>query len=289
MNRDCQSIHSPIEAQDGAGVKLKRFFPIIGLDSIDPFVLMDHFGSDKPDDFIAGFPLHPHRGIETVTYMLEGRIRHRDSAGHSGVIEAGGVQWMSAGRGILHEEMPEVADGKLDGFQLWVNLPAKDKMKPAEYQEFACKDMTVFEHRGHLVRLISGDFLGHQGTIQHMSTRPIYADIELNQGELILDLPAAHQAFIYVFQGALEIINQTAKGQSIKAPKLVILSKGDQLVLQTQTQARVLLIAGQANNESIVRSGPFVMNTHAEIAQTWGEIKRGEFPPHAGANPDKYA
>ena len=135
MNRTLKSRHYPVEAEDGAGVKLKRLFPVAGLDNVDPFILLDHFGSDHPDDFIAGFPLHPHRGIETVTYMLAGRVRHKDSTGHSGAIEAGDVQWMSAGRGIMHEEMPEVADGKLDGLQLWVNLPASEKMKPAEYQE----------------------------------------------------------------------------------------------------------------------------------------------------------
>lgn len=281
MKRDIQSIHSPTIAQDGAGVKLKRYFPVAGLDNIDPFMLLDHFGSDNPDDYIAGFPLHPHRGIETVTYMLDGRIRHKDSTGHSGTIEAGDVQWMSAGRGIMHEEMPEVADGRLDGFQLWVNLPAKDKMKKAQYQEYPARDITFFEHEGHQIRLISGDLLGHQGVVSHVSTQPIYADIMLNPGKLNLNLPDTHNAFIYVFQGTLELINEMDKKNTITAPELVILTLGNQLALQTETQARFLLIAGQPNNEPIARSGPFVMNTRAEILQTWREIQNGEFPPES--------
>jgi len=279
MNRDIQSIHPPTIAQDGAGVKLKRYFPVAGLDNIDPFMLLDHFGSDNPDDFIAGFPLHPHRGIETVTYMLDGRIRHKDSTGHSGSIEAGDVQWMRAGRGIMHEEMPEVAEGQLDGFQLWVNLPAKDKMKKAQYQEYPAKDIPCFEHDGHIIRLISGDLLGHQGIVGHISTQPTYADITLIGGKLNLNLPDSHNAFIYVFQGELELINEQGKKHAIASPELVILTPGNQLVLQTTTEARLLLIAGQANNEPIARSGPFVMNTHAEIVQTWSEIRNGKFPP----------
>jgi redox-sensitive bicupin YhaK (pirin superfamily) len=281
MIRDIQSIHPPTIAQDGAGVKLKRYFPVAGLDNIDPFMLLDHFGSDNPDDFIAGFPLHPHRGIETVTYMLDGRIRHKDSTGHSGTIEAGDVQWMRAGRGIMHEEMPEVADGRLDGFQLWVNLPAKDKMKKAQYLEYPANEIPCFEHDGHIIRLISGDLLGHQGIVSHISTQPTYADITLTGGKLSLNLPDSHNAFIYVFQGELELINEQGKKHAIAAPELVILTPGNQLVLQTTTEARLLLIAGQPNNEPIARSGPFVMNTHSEIVQTWSEIRNGEFPPES--------
>ena len=279
MKRDIQSIHSPIQAQDGAGVKLKRFFPVPGLDNIDPFMLLDHFGSDNPEDYIAGFPMHPHRGIETVTYMLEGRVRHKDSAGHSGVIQAGDVQWMRAGRGIMHEEMPEIADGRLNGFQLWVNLPAKDKMQQAQYQEYAAEEITAFEHDGHFIRLISGDLLGYQGAVDHISQQPTFADITLNQGELMLNLPESHQAFIYVFKGELELSNHAGNKRLIAAPKLATLSQGDQLALSTKTQAQLLLITGQANNEPIARAGPFVMNTRAEIAQTWQEIQNGAFPP----------
>jgi redox-sensitive bicupin YhaK (pirin superfamily) len=279
MNRNIQSIHPPTLAQDGAGVKLKRFFPVAGFDNVDPFMLLDHFGSDNPDDYIAGFPLHPHRGIETVTYMLDGRIRHKDSTGRRGTIEAGDVQWMCAGRGIMHEEMPEVANGRLDGFQLWVNLPAKDKMKKAQYQEYAAKDITVFEHQGHVIRLISGSLFGHQGVVRHISSLPTYADITLNTGRLTLEIPANHNAFIYVFRGALALVNDAGKKNTITAPNLAVLTQGDRLDLQTESKARILMISGQANNEPVARSGPFVMNTRAEIAQTWREIQSGSFPP----------
>ncbi len=279
MNRTIQSRHTPEEVMDGAGVKLKRFFPVAGLDNVDPFVLLDHFGSDDPDDFIAGFPLHPHRGIETVTYMLEGRVRHRDSTGRSGTIEAGDVQWMSAGRGILHEEMPEVADGRLDGFQLWMSLPARDKMKPAEYQEYPADQITAFPHQGHTVRLVSGELLGHRGSVIDVSTQPIYADISLTDGALSLDLPATHNAFIYVFEGALEVLASDDQAESITAPELAVLSRGERLDLRTATESRLLLAAGLPNDEPIMRSGPFVMNTREEIIQTWQEIRDGTFPP----------
>lgn len=282
MNRDIHSLHSPVQAQDGAGVNLKRFFPVTNLDNINPFLLLDHFGSDNPDDYIAGFPMHPHRGIETVTYMLKGRIRHQDSTGHSGTIEAGCVQWMRAGSGILHEEMPEITDNGLDGFQLWINLPAKDKMKKAEYQEYAAKEIPLFKHEAHSIRLISGSLLGHQGVVRQLSRHPTYADITLNAGELVLDLPKSHQAFIYVFEGELELA--AASNQTIAAPRLAILNQGDKLVLRAIDQARLLLISGQEIDEPIVRSGPFVMNTRAEIAQTWHEIQSGEFPPKAQKN-----
>lgn len=177
MNRDIQLSQQPLETQDGAGVKLKRLFPTSELDNIDPFLLFDHFGSDNPDDFISGFPMHPHRGIETVTYMLEGRVRHRDSTGRNGTIEAGDVQWMSAGRGIMHEEMPERDGGQLAGFQLWLNLPASEKMKPAEYQEYRAEKITAFEHQGHTIRLVSGEMLGYEGVVENVSTAPVYADI----------------------------------------------------------------------------------------------------------------
>jgi len=277
MNRLIKSRQQPVIAQDGAGVKLKRLFPVAGLDNIDPFMLLDHFGSNQADDFIAGFPLHPHRGIETVTYMLEGRIRHRDSTGRSGAIEAGDVQWMCAGRGIMHEEMPEVAEGKLDGFQLWVNLPARDKMKPADYQEFPAADIKDFNYQGHQIKLISGELLGHQGSVQHIHNAPVFADIRLDKGELSIQLPESHHAFIYVFEGELEVPGSKYPG--VTAPELVVLDKGSRLQLSTADHARFLLLSGEPHNEPIARSGPFVMNTRAEIVQTIREIQSGEFPP----------
>lgn len=268
-----------MDAQDGAGVKLKRVFPQPNLDNVDPFLLLDHFGSNNSDDFIAGFPLHPHRGIETVTYMLQGRVKHKDSTGHSGTISAGDVQWMSAGRGIMHEEMPEVADGKLDGFQLWVNLSAKDKMNAAAYQEYDAKQITRFNYQGHIVRLISGELLGHTGAVKDISTQPIYADISLVAAKIKIPLPATHAAFIYVFQGALSLINDSGEQQKLKTSDIAVLTSGSQLELSAKAPARIILIAGKPLNEPIVRSGPFVMNTKEQIQQTWRELEAGTFPP----------
>jgi redox-sensitive bicupin YhaK (pirin superfamily) len=279
MNRDIQVCQTPLPTQDGAGVKLRRVFPKPDLDNIDPFLLFDHFGSDNAEGFIAGFPMHPHRGIETVTYMLDGRVKHADSSGHSGTIEAGDVQWMSAGRGIMHEEMPEHADGRLDGFQLWVNLPASEKMKPPEYQEYKAKDITEFIIQGQTIRLVSGELLGREGVVKNVSTTPIYAEITLETGRLELQLPEQHNAFFYIFQGEVSIINNAGKKNNVTAPNLVILTLGDKLVLETGSQARLMLAAAQKINEPIVRWGPFVMNTRGEIEQTLKEIRDGQFPP----------
>lgn len=279
MKRAIHRTQAPMNAQDGAGVKLKRIFPAGQLDNIDPFLLFDHFGSDNTDDFIAGFPMHPHRGIETVTYMLEGRIKHSDSTGRSGVIEAGDVQWMSAGRGIMHEEMPERAEGRLSGFQLWVNLAASEKMKPAEYQEYKANEITRFEHDGHAVRLVSGELLGHGGIVSGVSTAPVYADITMTAGELVLNLPAEHHAFLYVFEGAVGIIDETGEAKTMAAPQLVVLTEGEQLHLSSEQQGRFMLAAAQKIGEPIQRWGPFVMNTREEIEATLREMREGRFPP----------
>ncbi len=279
MNRKIKFVQQAIDAQDGAGVKLKRLFPVESLDNIDPFLLMDHFGSDNPDDFTGGFPLHPHRGIETVTYMLEGRVKHRDSTGHSGSIEAGDVQWMTAGRGIMHEEMPQVADGKLDGFQLWMNLAAEDKMKPAAYQEYSADSITQFSHEGHTVRLISGDLFGHHGVVTGRDSPPIYADITINSGAINIPIPQDHAAFIYIYRGEPSVIDGSGNHEMVSQQDFAVLTKGSILSLHTDTNARVILLAGKPINEPIVRSGPFVMNTREEIQQTWQEIRDGVFPP----------
>ncbi len=279
MKREIKQILTPVATQDGAGVKLNRLFPIAELDNVDPFLLFDHFGSDNPDDFIAGFPMHPHRGIETVTYMLEGRVKHSDSTGHSGVIEAGDVQWMSAGRGIMHEEMPERAEGRLSGFQLWVNLAAKEKMKPAAYQEFKASEIIEFNHEGHRIRLVSGSLLGREGVVTGVSTAPIYADITMRMGELKLDLPQAHNAFLYLFEGSVGVINQAGETKSVAAPKLITLTRGSRLHLSTKQQGRFMLAAARKIGEPIKRWGPFVMNTREEIERTLQEMRNGTFPP----------
>lgn len=279
MRREIKRSLAPQQVQDGAGVKLKRMFPAPGLDDIDPFLLFDHFGSDNPDDFLAGFPMHPHRGIETVTYMLDGRVKHSDSTGRSGSIEAGDVQWMSAGRGILHEEMPERAEGRLSGFQLWVNLPAREKMKAPEYQEYKASEINAFEYDGNTIRLLSGELLGQQGAVKNVSTLPLYADMTLAAGQLTLQLPAEHHAFVYVFEGETQIVSAAGETQTIAAPRLAVLSEGDELVLATQQSARLMLAAAQKINEPIARWGPFVMNTREEIEQTLAELRSGQFPP----------
>ena len=279
MRREIKHSVAPQMTQDGAGVKLKRMFPAPGLDDIDPFLLFDHFGSDNPDDFIAGFPMHPHRGIETVTYMLDGRVKHSDSTGRSGSIEAGDVQWMSAGRGILHEEMPERAEGRLSGFQLWVNLPAREKMKAPEYQEYKASEINAFDYEGNSIRLLSGELLGQEGAVKNVSTLPLYADITLTAGRLSLQLPTDHHAFVYVFAGDTHIVSEANEGQALTASRLAVLTDGEELVFETQQSARLMLAAAQKINEPIVRWGPFVMNTREEIEQTLSELRSGQFPP----------
>ncbi len=279
MRREIQQSLAPQMTQDGAGVKLKRMFPALGMDDIDPFLLFDHFGSDNPDDFIAGFPMHPHRGIETVTYMLDGRVKHSDSTGRSGSIEAGDVQWMSAGRGIMHEEMPERAEGRLSGFQLWVNLPASEKMKAPEYQEYKASEINAFDYQGNTIRLLSGELLGQHGAVKNVSTLPLYADITLTSGQLVLQLPADHHAFVYVFEGDTHVVSGSNEGQALNSPRLAVLSDGDELVFETQQSARLMLAAAQKINEPIARWGPFVMNTREEIEQTLTELRAGRFPP----------
>ncbi|MDQ7084349.1 MAG: pirin family protein [Sulfurovum sp.] len=279
MIRTIVNAFNPLPTQDGAGVKIKRVFPIAEIDNIDPFLLLDHFGSKNSSDFIAGFPMHPHRGIETVTYMLEGSLSHSDSTGRKGTIATGGVQWMSAGRGIMHEEMPHENNGSLNGFQLWVNLPASEKMKKPQYQEYDAKEITKFTHDGNEIVLISGSLLGKEGAIKEVSTLPLYADISLNDGILELDLPKAHHAFFYLFEGETSVLSEDGSMQSVQAPKLVVLSEGESLSFSTPTHARLMLAAAQKINEPIERWGPFVMNTKEEIKQTLAEVHSRTFPP----------
>ncbi len=279
MRREIQHSQAPLAAQDGAGVKINRLFPVSGLDNIDPFLLFDHFGSDKPGDYLAGFPMHPHRGIETVTYMLEGTMEHKDSTGRQGILTSGDVQWMSAGRGIMHEEMPKQKEGRMAGFQLWVNLAARDKMNPPDYQEYRAEEITKFSHEGNQISLITGELLGHRGVVENVSTVPLYADITLTAGRLVLNLPEHHHAFVYVFEGETQVVGASNEAQSAASPRLLILSEGDELVFETADHARVMLAAAQKIEEPIVRWGPFVMNTQEEIEQTLAEVREGRFPP----------
>lgn len=262
---------------DGAGVKLTRIIGTPQLDMLDPFLMLDCFESDDADDYVAGFPTHPHRGFETVTYLLNGRMRHKDNAGNEGVIEPGGVQWMTAAKGILHSEMPEQEEGLLKGFQLWVNLPAKAKMGEPEYQEFP-PESTPLERRenGTEIRVIAGETnQGTVGPVINQYTYPTYMDVSLpaNTG-FEQSLAIDHNAFIYVIEGEVAVQNV----EKVSAKNLAILSKGDTVsVTSGDKGARFLLIAGKPLNESVARMGPFVMNTQAEIRQAVEDFHSGKF------------
>ena len=268
-------------ATDGAGVELTRVIGQPALPMLDPFLLLDAFRSDSPGDYIAGFPPHPHRGFETVSYLLAGRMRHEDNAGHAGVIEPGGVQWMTAGRGIVHSEMPEQAEGLLEGFQLWVNLPAEHKMDPPTYQEHSA-DAIPEERRenGIRLRVIAGETsLGTHGPIDQPLTEPLYIDVELPAGEMLKEpLPQHHNAFAYVIAGEIEAEDADGRTISLGRDELAILSHGESVSLRAGEQdARFLLIAGRPLNEPVARGGPFVMNTKAEIRQAFDDYESGRF------------
>ncbi|MBL4893875.1 MAG: pirin family protein [Emcibacter sp.] len=265
-------------ASDGAGVRLTRLIGSPEIDMLDPFLLLDCFESDNPDDYIGGFPEHPHRGFETVTYLLAGRMRHKDNAGHEGVIAPGGVQWMTAGRGIVHSEMPEQEDGLLKGFQLWVNLPAKDKMSAPAYQEFSAETIPVENQSdGVIVRVISGQTdEGTVGAVKNTWTHPLYLDISLKAGSSFHQaIPPSHNGFIYVIEGAIEADDAQ---DMVKAKQLAVLGDGDHVTLRAGTEdSRLLLIAGQRLNEDVARGGPFVMNTRAEVMQAFQDYQNGKF------------
>lgn len=262
-----------METSDGAGVSLTRIIGMPGLLHHDPFLLLDAFHSDDPDDYIAGFPPHPHRGFETVTYLIEGHMRHEDSAGHAGVIETGGVQWMTAGRGIIHSEMPQQDNGMLYGFQLWVNLPASQKMIAPRYQELGDADIPVESREGARVKVIAGrTSQGTEGPVRDLITPVLYFDVLLKPHADFSELvPQGDNAFIHVFDGLVEL-----GGEPLQQGEMGILSDGMTLSLRAaDTGARFLLIAGRPLNEPIARRGPFVMNTEAELQQAFRDYQSG--------------
>ncbi|WP_160063984.1 pirin family protein [Psychromonas sp. L1A2] len=278
--RSVKKIVSGVKTSDGDGVKLTRIIGSSQLDMLDPFLLLDCFESDQAEDYIGGFPTHPHRGFETVTYLLNGKMRHRDSAGNEGIIEPGGVQWMTAGKGILHSEMPEQEDGLLKGFQLWVNLPSHAKMKEPQYQEFlphsmACEQLT----NGGQINVIAGTTnQGTTGAVTNVHSEPLYLDVHLPaQQVLTQSIKLNHNAFIYVIEG--EVIVQSAGNTThIEAQKLAVLTNGEQVSLQSGLQgSRFLLIAGKPFNEPIARHGPFVMNTRDQLLQAFDDFNQGKF------------
>jgi len=276
--REIEKIVSGQATSDGAGVELVRMIGQPQLMDLDPFLLLDAFRSDDPDDYIAGFPPHPHRGFETVTYLLNGRMRHRDNAGNEGVIEPGGIQWMTAGRGIVHSEMPEQQDGLLEGFQLWINLPAAHKMTPPAYQEHAAAGIPVESRDGAEIRVISGTTSqGTTGPVTQPLTEPLYLDVSLApDSEFDESLATAHNAFIYIIGGEISLEASDASPVNLGHDELAVLTRGDRVVMQAGAEGgRFLLIAGKPLNEPIARAGPFVMNTESELRQAFSDYQRG--------------
>jgi hypothetical protein len=262
-------------ASDGAGVRLTRVIGTDALPDLDPFLLLDEFRSDEAKDYLGGFPDHPHRGFETVTYMLAGRMRHGDNQGNVGLLRPGSVQWMTAGRGIVHSEMPEQENGLLWGFQLWVNLPARDKMTTPRYQDIEPEAIPeVTADGGVRVRVIAGRFDGREGPVQAAATEPGYFDIAMPaSAALTCPLPGEHAAFAYVFEGSARIGREP-----IGRGELAVLTPGDHVRLAAEpTGARLLLVAGRPLNEPIAKYGPFVMNTQEEIARALRDYRAGRF------------
>jgi len=260
---------------DGAGVKLTRVLTQNLQHRLDPFLMLDAFGSDNPDDYIAGFPDHPHRGFETITYMIAGRMRHRDSAGHEGLLENGGVQWMTAGRGVIHSEIPQQEDGVMEGFQLWLNLPARDKMCAPWYRDFKAAELPRFvAPGGATVTVIAGASHGVAGAVTRDATAPLVLDVHLPAGARFEQtLAAAHNAFIYVYRG-----EATIGGRAVPAQRMAILAndaQADGVVVEAAADTRLLLIAGQPLNEPIAQYGPFVMNTHQQIFEAVNDFRDG--------------
>ena len=261
--------------RDGAGVKLTRVLTQDLQRRLDPFLMLDAFGSDDPDDYIAGFPDHPHRGFETVTYMIAGRMLHRDSAGHEGLLEPGGVQWMTAGRGVIHSEIPQQQAGRMEGFQLWLNLPARDKLCEPWYRDFAAGELPRVRTTGGVtVVVIAGESHGVAGAVRREPAAPLYLDLHLPAGARFgQPLPADRNAFVYVYRGELVIGSQT-----VPAGRMALLAndaQADGIALQAVGEARALLIAGRPLNEPIAQYGPFVMNSAAEIHQALADYRDG--------------
>ncbi|MCV2357009.1 pirin family protein [Paucibacter sp. B2R-40] len=285
MNKTIETVQAPRAVErlvtgqatsDGAGVKLTRVLTQSLQRRLDPYLMLDAFGSDQVDDYIAGFPDHPHRGFETITYMLEGRMRHRDSAGNEGLLGNGGVQWMTAGRGVIHSELPEQEEGRMEGFQLWLNLPSFEKMREPWYRDIPSEQIPEFALDGVKVRVIAGSSHGVQGAVQREHTEPLYLDLHLKPGARFEQLlPATHNAFVYVYRGDLQF------GEQVQVPqqRMAILANtagSDGLAFVAGAAgARAILVAGKPLGEAIAQHGPFVMNTQAELIQAVRDYQAG--------------
>ena len=272
---EVKQIIIPMPTSDGAGVKLKRSIGV-NPDYFDPFLMLDEFGSENNDDYIGGFPPHPHRGIETVTYMLKGEFEHEDSTGAKGRMTSGDVQWMKTGSGIIHSEMPAMTEGKLHGFQLWINMPAKLKMGKPDYIYIDSDKMKMHKDNDKKVKVIAGQFKEAKGPINKHNVKPIYFDVELNKDkEFYFEIPLTHNTFIYLIDGEIKIGNQ--KHEKVENSNLVLLTKGEKLKVLSLTNSKFLLVSGKPIGEQIARGGPFVMNTKTEILQAVQDYHNGTF------------
>ena len=274
-NAEVSKIINPIPASDGAGVKLKRS---IGVEPnyFDPFLMLDEFGSEDKDDYIGGFPPHPHRGIETVTYMLCGEFEHKDSTGAKGKMSPGDVQWMKTGSGIIHSEMPLMSEGKLHGFQLWINMPAKLKMSKPKYIYIDSKDMRVHKDKEKKIKIIAGNFNNAEGSVKGHNIEPIYFDVELEKSkEFNFDLPLTHNSFVYLIEGEIKIGKKNHN--KVNGSTLILLTKGKKIKVKGITKSKFLLVSGKPIGEPIARGGPFVMNTKQEIIKAVEDYQNGNF------------
>ena len=274
-NVEVKKIIDPVLSSDGAGVKLKRS---IGIEPnyFDPFLMLDEFGSDNRDDYVGGFPAHPHRGIETVTYMLEGEFEHEDSTGAKGKMRAGDIQWMKTGSGIIHSEMPSMTEGRLHGFQLWINMPSKLKMTKPNYIYIDSDKIQTHKDNEKQVKVIAGKFEKAEGLVQGHNIEPIYFDIKLEKDKTFnFKLPINHNSFIYLINGEIKIGKKNH--DRIKESTLILLEKGDNLEVNSVTSSKFLLISGKPIGEEIARGGPFVMNNKSEILQAVQDYHNGTF------------
>lgn len=276
-SREVERLQAGMPTSDGAGVRLLRVLTQELQRRLDPFLMLDEFRSDNPDDYIAGFPDHPHRGFQTVTYMLDGRMRHRDSHGNEGLLGPGGVQWMNAGRGLVHSELPEQADGLMHGFQLWINLPAARKMSEPGYRDIPASAIPQTTTAGGVtIKVIAGEADGLRGAVQEADTEPLYLDLELPAGAThSLPLPPSHNAFVYVYAG-----EATIGGRTVGEQRLAVLGNdpaADGVTLSTVSGARVLVLAGRPLGEPIAQWGPFVMNSRSEVEQAIDDFRNGRF------------
>ena len=275
-NIEVKQIIDPMPASDGAGVKLKRSIGTHLIDYHDPFLMLDEFGSENKDDYIGGFPSHPHRGIETVTYMLSGEFEHEDSTGAKGRMSSGDVQWMKTGGGIIHSEMPAMTEGKLHGFQLWVNMPAKYKMNKPEYIYIDAEQMQIHKDKEKKIKIIAGKFNEIEGPVKGHNVEPVYFDVEIEKDkEFNFELPPTHNSLIYLIEGKIKIGEEDHN--QVKDSTLIILTKGQKLKVSGLTKAKFLLISGKPIGEPIARGGPFVMNTKEEILKAVQDYHNGTF------------